>query len=36
MPLNIESDAVGGVAPIAQELKKFLCECEKLDITPIK
>ena len=36
MPLNIESDAVGGVAPIAEELKKFLCKCDKLDITPIK
>ena len=30
MPLNIESDSVGGVKTIAKELAKFLLACEKL------
>ena len=31
MPLNIESDSVGGVLTIAKELASFLLGCEKLD-----
>ena len=30
MPLNIESDSVGGVKAIAKELAKFLLSCDKL------
>ena len=30
MPLNIESDSVGGVKTIAKELSKFLLACDKL------
>ena len=30
MPLNIESDSVGGVKAIAKELAKFLLTCDKL------
>ncbi|MBO5936560.1 MAG: phosphomannomutase/phosphoglucomutase [Clostridia bacterium] len=35
MPLNIESDVVGGVKKIAQEFKAFLSSYDMLDITPI-
>lgn len=35
MPLNIESDVVGGVKKIASEFVKFISECDKLDITPL-
>lgn len=31
MPLNIESDSVGGVKIIAKELRAFLATCDKLD-----
>lgn len=31
MPLNIESDSVGGVKRIARELYRFIEACEKLD-----
>ena len=30
MPLNIESDSVGGVKTIAKEIGKFLLSCDKL------
>ena len=33
MPLNIESDSVGGVLTIAKELSAFLASCDKLDVT---
>ena len=33
MPLNIESDSVGGVLTIAKELSAFLATCDKLDIS---
>lgn len=36
MPLNIESDSVGGVKIIASELLPFLAACDKLDITAFK
>ncbi len=35
MPLNIESDAEGGVKSIALKLKKFLDSCELLDISSL-
>ncbi len=35
MPLNIESDTVGGVRKIAEKFKTFLSGCDKLDIQPI-
>ena len=35
MPLNIESDVIGGVKKIAQEFKAFLSNYDMLDITPI-
>lgn len=35
MPLNIESDAEGGVKEIALKLKKFLNSCELLDISSL-
>ena len=35
MPLNIESDEIGGVKKIADELLGFIKDCENLDITPI-
>ena len=31
MPLNIESDSVGGVKTIARELAGFLLSCDKLN-----
>lgn len=31
MPLNIESDSIGGVQVIAKEIAKFLLTCEKLN-----
>ena len=36
MPLNIESNSVGGVMTIAKELLRFLDSCEQLDIAPVK
>ena len=36
MPLNIESNTVGGVKTIAQELFRFLKGCENLDISPVE
>ena len=36
MPLNIESNTVGGVKMIAAELFRFLENCENLDISPVK
>ena len=36
MPLNIESNTVGGVKTIAAELFRFLESCENLDIAPVK
>ncbi|MEE1321352.1 MAG: phosphomannomutase/phosphoglucomutase [Acutalibacteraceae bacterium] len=35
MPLNIESDAEGGVMAIACKLKKFLDTCELLDVSSL-
>ena len=35
MPLNIESDSIGGVLTIAKELFAFLKTCEKLDVAPV-
>ena len=35
MPLNIESDVVGGVKKIAEEFKAFLSGYDMLDVTPI-
>ena len=35
MPLNIESDEIGGVMKIAKELSGFIQTCDNLDITPI-
>ena len=36
MPLNIESDAEGGVLTIAKELAPFLLSCEGLDTEKLK
>ena len=36
MPLNIESDVVGGVRRIAERFVEFCRKMEKLDITPIE
>ena len=36
MPLNIESNAAGGVKTIAEDLYSFLKTCDKLDLTPIE
>ena len=36
MPLNIESDEIGGVAKIAKELARFLLSCEGLDTEKFK
>ena len=36
MPLNIESDIVGGVRKIAERFLNFCRNMEKLDITPIE
>ena len=36
MPLNIESDSVGGVKIIAEKLYKFIVSYDKLDIEPFK
>lgn len=36
MPLNIESDVVGGVKLIAKELKCFLDTCDMLDISTLE
>ena len=36
LPLNIESDSVGGVKIIASELLPFLASCDKLDLTAFK
>ncbi|MBR2366666.1 MAG: phosphomannomutase/phosphoglucomutase [Oscillospiraceae bacterium] len=36
MPMNIESDSVGGAKIIASELLPFLTTCEKLDLTAFK
>ena len=35
MPLNIESDKIGGVKEIAEKICEFVKTCDKLDITPI-
>lgn len=35
MPLNIESDVVGGVKKIAGEFLKFISQFDKLDISPL-
>jgi phosphomannomutase len=35
MPLNIESDTVGGVLRIAERFLDFCSKCEKLDISPL-
>lgn len=35
MPLNIESDAVGGVKKIAEKFKAFLTDYDMLDLQPI-
>ena len=36
LPLNIESDSIGGVKIIAAELLPFLASCDKLDLTAFK
>ncbi len=36
MPLNIESDAMGGVKSIAKELMGFISDCDELDISPLE
>ena len=36
MPLNIESDSVGGVLTIAKELFGFMKTCDKLDLSPLE
>ena len=36
LPLNIESNSQGGVKMIAGELMRFLQNCDKLDLSPIK
>lgn len=36
MPLNIESDSVGGVKTIAKELYAFLSGCDLLDTAPVE
>ena len=36
LPLNIESNSKGGVKMIAGELMRFLQNCDKLDLSPIK
>lgn len=36
MPLNIESDVIGGVKKIAEEFMTFISKCDKLDIFPLK
>lgn len=36
MPLNIESNVVGGTKKIAMDLYDFLKTCDKLDLTPIE
>jgi len=36
LPLNIESDEVGGVMKIAKELSRFLLSCEGLDTGKFK
>jgi len=36
MPLNIESDSIGGNKIIAEELYKFLSTCDSIDISPVK
>ena len=36
LPLNIESNSQGGALKIAAELIRFLQNCDKLDLTPIK
>ena len=36
MPLNIESDEIGGTKTIARKLAGYLLQCEQLDTTPIK
>lgn len=36
MPLNIESDVIGGVRKIAEELREFLVGCEYLDISSLE
>ena len=36
MPLNIESDSVGGVHQIAQKLYDFLKKYENLDTAPLE
>ena len=35
MPLNIESDVVGGVKKIAAEMLGFISQCNSLDISPL-
>jgi len=35
MPLNIESDSLGGVKIIASKIYKFLCNYKNLDLTPL-
>lgn len=36
MPLNIESDVVGGAKKIASEFLQFILNCHELDISPLK
>ena len=36
MPLNIESDSVGGVKKIAKKLFEFLKTVQGLDISPVE
>ena len=36
IPLNIESDSVGGVRQITQELYAFLKTCDRLDLAPVE
>ena len=36
IPLNIESDSVGGVRQITQELYAFLKMCDQLDLAPVE
>ena len=36
MPLNIESDSVGGAKEIAVQLYAFLRLAEKLDVSPLE
>ena len=36
IPLNIESDSVGGVRQITQELYAFLKTCDQLDLAPVE